>query len=154
MSIERARALRKRMPPMESKLWNALRGLKPLGFHFRRQVPIGPYYVDFASHEHRLAIEVDGESHFADGGQDYDVKRAAFIRGEGYRVFRVTNVDVAGNLEGVLTLIVARAQAPEHLATPTLNPSPQGGGRRRNRRIVELGHRTLADLPPPQGTDQ
>lgn len=153
MSIDRARTLRKRMPPMETKLWNALRALKPLGFHFRRQVPIGPYYADFVSHQHLLVIEVDGETHFVSGGPAYDAVRDAFIRGEGYRILRVTNHEIAQNLDGVMILILSKLQTPEHLATPTLDPSPQGGGRRRSRKTVELGQRSMADLPPPQGTE-
>jgi very-short-patch-repair endonuclease len=58
-----ARALRKRMTPQEAKLWVALRTLRPAGFHFRRQVPIGPYVVDFACLKHRLIVEVDGGQH-------------------------------------------------------------------------------------------
>jgi very-short-patch-repair endonuclease len=44
-----ARALRKRLTPQEAKLWVKLRGLKALGFHFRKQAPIGRYIVDFRS---------------------------------------------------------------------------------------------------------
>jgi len=60
MSIIRARSLRKRLSPPEAKLWNALRieALRP--YHFRRQVPIGPFYADFASHSASLVVEVDG----------------------------------------------------------------------------------------------
>jgi very-short-patch-repair endonuclease len=60
---EYARALRKRLTPQEAKLWVKLRELKPLGFHFRRQAPIGRYIVDFASLKQRLIIEVDGGQH-------------------------------------------------------------------------------------------
>jgi hypothetical protein len=42
---ENARALRKRLTPHEVKLWTKLRELKKLGFHFRRQAPIGRYIV-------------------------------------------------------------------------------------------------------------
>jgi len=31
------------MPPSEASMWNALRSLKPLGLHFRRQVSLGRY---------------------------------------------------------------------------------------------------------------
>jgi hypothetical protein len=51
----------------------------------------------------------------------------------------------------VVTLLILELEAAERLATPTLGPSPQGGGRRRSRKIVELGHRTLSELPPPIG---
>ncbi len=43
-------------------------------------------------------------------------------------------------------------QTPERPATPTLMPSPQGGGKRRSRAIVEIGHRSIDDLSPPHGT--
>ena len=89
--IGRARSLRKRMPPMEAKLWNALRELKPLGYHFRRQVPLGRYFADFACHASRLVVEVDGETHT---NPIYDRARDAFMHAEGYRVLRVTNDDV------------------------------------------------------------
>jgi very-short-patch-repair endonuclease len=57
---EAARALRKRLTPQEVKLWVRLRELKALGFHFRRQAPIGRYIVDFASFRCKLVIEADG----------------------------------------------------------------------------------------------
>jgi very-short-patch-repair endonuclease len=151
MSVERARSLRKQMPPAEARLWNALRFLKPLGFHFRRQVPMGRYYADFASHQGPLVVEVDGETHFTGYAPTYDAIRDTFIRNEGYRVLRISNHEVMHNLEGVMTAILLRLQTPERVATPTLNPSPQGGGRRRSRAIVEVGHRSLSQLPPPRG---
>lgn len=64
MSVERARQLRKNMGAPEAKLWNALRELRLLGHHFRRQVPLGRYYADFCCHKARLVIEVDGDTHF------------------------------------------------------------------------------------------
>lgn len=94
------------MPPAEASLWNALRALKPLGFHFRRQVPLGRYYADFACHHPKLVIEVDGATH-ADA--DYDATRDAFLRGEGYRVLRVTNEDVLRNLDGVVRAVLEAA---------------------------------------------
>ncbi|MCC7347637.1 MAG: DUF559 domain-containing protein, partial [Variibacter sp.] len=38
----RAQALRREPTEAERRFWTMLRGLKPIGFHFRRQAPIGP----------------------------------------------------------------------------------------------------------------
>jgi len=46
--IDCARELRADMTDAETKLWWRLRGRQPGGHRFRRQVPIGPYIVDFA----------------------------------------------------------------------------------------------------------
>ncbi|WP_345790784.1 endonuclease domain-containing protein [Devosia litorisediminis] len=126
MSVQRARQLRKSMPPSEARLWNALRELKPLGHHFRRQVPLGPYYADFASHRARLVIEVDGDSHHMGQALVRDAARDGFIAAQGYRVLRISNDDVRHNLDDTMAMIL-NALAD----TPTLDPSPQGGGRRR-----------------------
>ena len=116
MSIERARELRKRMPPAEARIWDVLRSLRPLGFHFRRQVPIGPYYADFACHHASLVIELDGDTHGSDAAADYDAWRDAFIRREGYEVVRIPNGEVMENMDGVATLIdsmlAGRPRAP------------------------------------------
>lgn len=151
MTTDRARTLRKQMPPAEARMWNALRSLRPLGFHFRRQVPLGPYYADFASHHPKLVIELDGDTHASSA--QYDAARDTFIRGEGYRVVRIPNHEVMSNLDGVMTAVMLKLGTPEPLATPTLNPSPQGGGRRRSRKIVEVGRLKIEDLPPPMGSD-
>jgi very-short-patch-repair endonuclease len=50
-----ARALRQNMTDAERRLWRELRGAG-LGVPFRRQVPIGPYIVDFACFQRRLVI--------------------------------------------------------------------------------------------------
>ena len=151
MPLERARSLRKSMPAPEAAMWSALRRLGHLGFHFRRQVPLGRYYADFASHRARLVIELDGDTHFTPGAQAYDAERDAFMRAEGYRILRFTNHDVMTGLDGCMTLIMLELGRPARKTTPTLDPSPQGGGRRRSRKIVELGHRTVDDLPPAVG---
>jgi len=51
-----------------------------LGYKFRRQYSVGAYVVDFYCAELRLAIEVDGDSHFQDGSQARDKQRDAFIK--------------------------------------------------------------------------
>jgi very-short-patch-repair endonuclease len=94
-----ARDLRRRMTPAEVVLWRGLRG-EALGVRFRRQHPVPPYTLDFACVALRLAVEVDGDTHA--GG---DGRRDAALRGLGWRVVRVTNAEVLGNLAGVLERI-------------------------------------------------
>ena len=48
------------MSPAEGRLWAMLRTEPFKALHFRRQMPIGPYYVDFVSVRMKLVIEVDG----------------------------------------------------------------------------------------------
>ena len=96
----------------EAKLWNALRELRRLGHHFRRQVPMGNYYADFCCHKACLIVEVDGDTHYTEAAIAHDAIRDAFLRREGYRVLRVTNLDVMRNLDGVLTEILRLLDQP------------------------------------------
>ena len=123
MKIENARTLRKRLTPQEVKIWMKLRELKKLGFHFRRQAPIGRYIVDFASFGARIVIEVDGGQHYASA---LDEVRTRHLEAKGYRLLRFWNSDVLQNISGVLLAIdaVVNTDTP-----PTPDPSPpQAGG--------------------------
>ncbi|HET9160434.1 MAG TPA: DUF559 domain-containing protein [Caulobacteraceae bacterium] len=105
MSIARARTIRRHMSPPEARLWDLLRSEPFADFHFRRQVPLGPYYADFASHRVRLVIEVDGASHWTDDAIAHDRHRTAFIQSQGYRVIRFTTTDVLGRISEVAASI-------------------------------------------------
>ncbi len=120
-NIERARELRNSSTPPERVLWSILRGFKADGFHFRREVPIGPYFADFACHHPRLVIELDGHSHGTEAAQGHDRAKDAFLAAAGYRVLRLWNGDVATNLDGVWQTIdsTLRDLSP---------PSPLRGG--------------------------
>jgi very-short-patch-repair endonuclease len=98
-AIGRARSLRRRMTDAERVLWRALREALP-GYHWRKQVPLGRYFADFASHSAKLIIEVDGGQH-ADTVQ-VDEARTSFLEAQGYRVLRFWNNDVQTNIDGVL----------------------------------------------------
>lgn len=100
----RARSLRRDMPPAERAVWALLRARGLGGWKFRRQVPIGPYIVDFLCKERRLVLEIDGLTH--DARVEHDRKRDAFIRAQGYRVVRLCNDNVYDNLEGVMWKIM------------------------------------------------
>jgi len=116
---ERARTMRSNPTPAEQRLWLALRADRFEGCQFTRQTVIAPYIVDFASKARRLVIEVDGDTHPQE--DRYDAKRTDFLATQGYRVVRFSNVDVMGNLEGVLSAIA------DALRAPSPRPSPPGG---------------------------
>jgi very-short-patch-repair endonuclease len=64
------------MPPAEVILWQRLRNRQVEGYKFRRQYSIGRFVVDFYCPEKRLAIEVDGESHFVEEADLRDRERS------------------------------------------------------------------------------
>ena len=107
LNTELARDLRKNATPAERRLWHWLHQ-RPLGFKFRRQVPLGPYIVDFACFEARLLIEVDGKFH---ADQLEDTEREAELRAYGWEIARYWNQEVRANLDGVLADIEQRLAA-------------------------------------------
>jgi very-short-patch-repair endonuclease len=59
----RARALRKDPTWAEKRLWRLLRSRRLAGYKFRREHPMGPYFLDFYCIEARVAVESDGFQH-------------------------------------------------------------------------------------------
>jgi len=110
--IARARKLRREATDAEKLLWRKLRARQVCGAKFRRQVPIGPYIVDFVCFEHRLIVEIDGGQHNEPRGRAYDIQRTRWLESQGFRVLRFWNNEVLGNLEGVLTRIVQALNKP------------------------------------------
>jgi very-short-patch-repair endonuclease len=114
-SIDKARKLRREMTDAERKLWSKLRN-EQLGIQFRRQVPVGPYVVDFICikqcHSRMLltggglVIEVDGGQHYTEEGLEYDKIRTAYLESEGLTVKRFGNHDVLRNIDGVVRAIL------------------------------------------------
>lgn len=128
-ALARSRELRKFATEPERLLWGKLRNRRLRGFKFRRQLWIGSYIVDFACIEAKLVVEADGSQHGEN--QEYDVRRDAYLKREGYRVVRFWNNDVTGNMDGVLDLIRAalseRVPSPSRAAHGPL-PLPKGEG--------------------------
>lgn len=98
--------LRRNMTKAEFPVWQKLKGKQLEGYKFRRQYSIGSFVIDFYCTELKLAIEIDGDSHFEEGVREYDRERQAFIESVGIRFLRFTNDEVYGNLEGVLERII------------------------------------------------
>ncbi|MEZ5785372.1 MAG: DUF559 domain-containing protein [Xanthobacteraceae bacterium] len=122
---KRAQSLRRQPTRAESKLWPLLRAMKPLGFHFRRQAPIGAYVVDFAWLAGKLVIEVDGGQH-SEATRAHDDRRSAWLRSQGYQVLRFWNSEVLRSLEAVGEVIL---KAAESRRTPALTPPHKGEGK-------------------------
>jgi hypothetical protein len=57
-----------------------------LGVTFRRQVPLGPFIVDFLAPSARLVVEVDGGYH--ELRAKADARRTRWLERRGYRVLR------------------------------------------------------------------
>ncbi|WP_324005760.1 endonuclease domain-containing protein [Aeromonas hydrophila] len=100
-----AKRMRREATLAEQKLWLQLRDRRLAGVKFRRQMPIGPYIVDFISLEQRLIIEVDGSQHNEPAGRQYDDARTAYLNQQGFRVIRVWNNDVLSRMDVVLAHI-------------------------------------------------
>ncbi|MDE2383434.1 MAG: endonuclease domain-containing protein [Alphaproteobacteria bacterium] len=101
-SLKRARDLRHAQTEAEKRLWGYLRDSRLQGWKFRRQVPIGPFFVDFLCEEAKLAVEVDGATHGSADEASYDERRTQYLQSAGFEVFRCNNMDVFENLNGVL----------------------------------------------------
>lgn len=108
-TLKRAKALRSDMPDCERLIWEKLRAKRLNGIKFARQVPIGPFIVDFAARREKLAIEIDGDSHAF--RLSYDAERARFIEGLGWQIIRFSNEDVRTNMDGVLEGILRAAES-------------------------------------------
>ena len=93
-------------------MWSVLRGRRLNGMKFTRQYPVGPYFADFVCREHPIIVEVDGATHSTDVEIARDTHRAEFLRTQGYRIFRVTNIDARENLDGIREALIAFVCAP------------------------------------------
>ena len=124
----RARALRKSMSEPEVMLWSRLRGRDGARPIFRRQQPIGSVIVDFFCPAARLAIEVDGSSHWDDEMRRRDCARDRWLEGQGIEVMRIPAsriyADLSGAVDGILTRALECAAAgPRERLSPSTNRS-------------------------------
>ena len=114
------------MTDAERRLWYLLRGHRFGGFKFKRQVPVGPYIVDFACLGRGLVVEVDGGQH-AESAKDRI--RDAWLNTQGLCVLRFWNHDVLGNTAGVLQTIMTTLESPlpSSLRSDTLSRKRERG---------------------------
>ena len=111
----RARALRGNATKAERTLWRLLSQYRP---KFTRQLVVGPFILDLACREAKLAVEVDGGQH---ADSEADARRTEWLAQNGWTVVRFWNSDVSGNAEGVAEAILLKAAEclggthPQHL---------------------------------------
>jgi very-short-patch-repair endonuclease len=91
-------------------------------------VSIGVYVVDFYCAEVRLAVEVDGDSHFMEGAVAYDTTRQAAIEALNVQFLRFTNDQVKSETDAVVEVIWRTVTQTREAGkdTPPL-PSPESG---------------------------
>ena len=114
------------MTGTELRVWIRLRGRKLNGWKFRRQQPIGPYYVDFYCPAARLVIEIDGPTH-DDARWAYDLRRQAWLEAEGYKVIRIPVSDIDLDAGDAVETIAIELEEREKLGftrRPFRPPSP------------------------------
>jgi very-short-patch-repair endonuclease len=94
---------------------------------FRRQVPIGPWILDFVSFEQRLIVEADGSQH---ADSEDDKRRDEDLSERGFRVLRFWNNDILLRSQSVMEMIVdfvARSPSPVRAPSGARPPSPTRG---------------------------
>ena len=95
----RAQQLRKNQTKEERHLWYDF--LKTYPIQFKRQYSIGVYYVDFYCYRAKLIVELDGSQHCTEEALLYDRQRTAYLESQGFKVLRISNLDVWKNFRGV-----------------------------------------------------
>ena len=116
----------------ERLLWHHLRNDK-VGVRFRRQVRVGPYFLDFYCAKAALCVEVDGEQH-ADR-KHKDAHRDAYLCERNIEALRIPSLDLhdehARKLGQWLVRIeeLCRERAAARLSPqPPLQDEPLGEG--------------------------
>ena len=109
-----AQTLRRILTDAERRLWRVLSSRQLANTKFRRQVPIGPWIVDFVSFEQMLVIEADGGQH---NENQKDQDRALDLHARDFRILRFWNNEILQNTTGVLQRIIDAIEQP---------PSPRG----------------------------
>ena len=109
----RAREMRHSPVSLEKLYWAQLRDRRLGGYKFRRQYLIGPYIADFVCTERKLVLELDGPLHEV----EYDRRRDAYLRKQGYRVIRIKN---SNSSDAEFAKILLALQSPSPRPSPPL----------------------------------
>jgi very-short-patch-repair endonuclease len=103
--------MRKQMTEPEVMLWTRLRGRSPDKPTFRRQHPFGSIILDFYCPAARLAVEVDGATHWHDAAQAKDEARDRWLKSQGITVLRIPASDIYHDLSATADAVLLQADA-------------------------------------------
>jgi very-short-patch-repair endonuclease len=98
------------MTEPEVMLWSRLRGRGDGRPVFRRQHPLGGIILDFYCPAAKLAVEIDGSTHWTDEQIAKDRARDAWLNGQGIRVLRIGASEVFNNLSDVVDAVLLAAE--------------------------------------------
>ncbi len=130
-----ARGMRRDPTDAEKKLWSLLRRGKLDGHHFRRQVPVAGYIVDFCCLSAGLGVEADGGQHNDEGAKRYDQQRSEALLRKGIKIIRFSDYDILRFPEAVQETIYRElTERPPSLTLPRRT----GGG---NKQAAGQGER-------------
>jgi len=124
-----ARALRKKSTWAEKLLWAWLRDRRFTSYKFRRQHPVGPFYLDFFCAEAKLSIELDGGGHGHPAQRAHDAERTQFLATLGIKELRFSNWRLRRDRQVVRDTIFreVQARAPHPLPDYTRPIASPGG---------------------------
>ncbi|MHB0953648.1 MAG: endonuclease domain-containing protein [Allorhizobium sp.] len=103
LARRRARQMRTDATDPEAIFWSHVRNRLLNGHKFRRQVPIGPYIVDFLCADKKLIVELDGFQHAED---PRDEIRDRYLSSLGYRILRFWNQEIYADVGQALVHVV------------------------------------------------
>ena len=126
--IERARQLRKVETWAEKLMWRWLRDRRFSRYKFRRQHPLGIYYLYFFCEEAELNVELDGSQHGLPDQRKHDVEREKFLQSRGIKTLRFWNSHLRRNAQSIHDIIFNELQirAPHPLPEYTKPIKPAG----------------------------
>jgi len=103
LARRRARQMRTDATDPEAIFWSHVRNRLLNGHKFRRQVPIGPYIVDFLCADKKLIVELDGFQHAEDSRDEI---RDRYLSSLGYRILRFWNQEIYADVGQALVHVV------------------------------------------------
>lgn len=124
---QRARQLRQHETWAEKLMWRWLRDRRFSGYKFRRQHPVGIYYLDFFCEEAALNVELDGSQHGFPDQRKHDLEREKFLQAHGIKTLRFWNSQLRRNAQTIRDTIFneLQARAPHPLPDYTRPMMPE-----------------------------
>ncbi len=112
VKVQWAKELRREMTAAEAVLWNQLRKNQVNGRHFRRQQVIDGFIVDFYCHACSLIVEVGGDIHDLQKGDD--TQRQSHLIERGFHILRCSNDVVLHHTDLVVNKIAMVCLSHRH----------------------------------------